>query len=46
MTPEMIAKAQSGAEAMKADNIEFREGYADELPLPDNFADVLIRMVF
>ena len=42
MTPEMRAKAQSGAEAMRTNNVEFREGYADELPLSDNFADVLI----
>jgi len=42
MTSEMRAKAQSGAEAMGTTNVEFREGYADELPLPDNFADVLI----
>ena len=42
MTPVMRAKAQSGAEAMGTNNVEFREGYADELPLPDNFADVII----
>jgi ubiquinone/menaquinone biosynthesis C-methylase UbiE len=27
---------------MGATNVEFREGYADQLPLSDNFADVLI----
>lgn len=42
MTSEMRAKAQSGAETMGMTNVEFREGYADELPLPDNFADVLM----
>jgi hypothetical protein len=42
MTPEMRSKAQSGAEAMGTNNVEFREGYADELPLPGNFADVII----
>ena len=42
MTDEMIAKAQSGAKIMDAGNTEFRKGFADELPLPDDFADVLI----
>ena len=27
---------------MASHNVEFKEGYADELPLPDNFADVVI----
>ena len=27
---------------MGADNVRFRKGYADNLPLPDGFADVLI----
>jgi SAM-dependent methyltransferase len=42
MTHEMLSKARSGAKNMGANNIEFREGYADQLPLPANFADVLI----
>jgi arsenite methyltransferase len=42
MTYEMLSKARSGAKNMGANNIEFREGYADQLPLPANFADVLI----
>ena len=42
MTPEMLEKARAGAKAMNATNIEFREGYADRLPLPDRFADVVI----
>lgn len=42
MTHEMLSKARSGARTMGATNLEFREGYADQLPLSDNFADVLI----
>ena len=42
MTDEMLKKARTGAEAMGATNIEFREGLAESLPLPDNFADVII----
>lgn len=42
MTPEMLNKARAGAEAMGASNVEFREGLAESLPLPDNFADVVI----
>lgn len=42
MTREMLSKARSSAKVMGAKNVEFREGYADQLPLPDNFADVLI----
>jgi SAM-dependent methyltransferase len=42
MTLEMLSKARSGAKIMGATNVEFREGYADQLPLSDNFADVLI----
>lgn len=42
MTPEMLLKAQKGAEQMGADNVTFREGLADNLPLPEDFADVVI----
>jgi SAM-dependent methyltransferase len=42
MTDEMLKKAHAGAEAMGATNVEFREGLAESLPLPDNFADVVI----
>jgi arsenite methyltransferase len=42
MTPEMLAKARAGAAAMGAGHVEFREGLAEALPLPDAFADVLI----
>jgi arsenite methyltransferase len=42
MTPEMLSKARAGAEAVGATHVEFREGYIESMPLPDNFADVLI----
>jgi arsenite methyltransferase len=42
MTPEMLAKARAGAAAMGAGHVEFRDGLAEALPLPDAFADVLI----
>lgn len=42
MTPEMLNKARAGADAMGATNIEFREGLAESLPIPDAFADVVI----
>lgn len=42
MTAEMLTKARAGAAAMGATNVEFREGLAEALPLPDDFADVVI----
>lgn len=42
MTPEMLTLSRAGAAAMGATNVEFREGLADSLPVPDEFADVLI----
>lgn len=42
MTHEMLTKSRHGANKMGASNTEFREGYADNLPLPDKFADVVI----
>jgi SAM-dependent methyltransferase len=42
MTLEMLKKARAGAATMGATNVEFREGLAESLPLPGNFADVVI----
>ena len=42
MTTEMLNKARTGAEKMGSRNVEFREGLADNLPLPDESADVVI----
>jgi SAM-dependent methyltransferase len=42
MTPEMLEKSRRTAEALDADNVEFREGLAEELPVEDGWADVVI----
>ena len=42
MTPAMLAKARASARAMGATNVEFREGYAESLPVDDGWADVVI----
>ena len=42
MTAEMLIKARAGAEKMGAANVEFREGFAESLPLPKESADVVI----
>jgi len=42
MTDEMLNKARAGAEAMGAAHAEFREGFAESLPLPDGYANVVI----
>jgi arsenite methyltransferase len=42
MTPEMLKLSRAGAATMGAINVEFREGLAESLPMPDKFADVVI----
>ena len=42
MTPEMLAKARSGAQALGLSNVEFQGGVAEDLPAPDGWADVVI----
>ena len=42
MTPEMLAKAGAGAEALGAANVEFVEGEAERLPFEDASFDVVI----
>ena len=42
MTPEMLAKARANRETLAADNVEFREGLAEELPVEDGWADVVV----
>ena len=42
MTPEMLTKARASAAAMGLDNVEFRHGLAERLPLPDGWADTVI----
>jgi SAM-dependent methyltransferase len=42
MTPAMLARARASAAASALQNVEFRDGYAEELPVPDRWADVII----
>jgi ubiquinone/menaquinone biosynthesis C-methylase UbiE len=43
MTPSMLEKARRGAEeADLKKSVEFREGYAEALPVEDGWADVVI----
>jgi len=42
MTPEMLDKARRSADEMGADNVEFVEGEAENLPFPDASFDVVI----
>jgi len=41
MTPAMLAKARSNAMLVGLEHVEFREGLAEALPVPDTFADVI-----
>jgi arsenite methyltransferase len=42
MTPAMLARARRNAEAAGIDNVEFREGLAEDLPVEDGWADLVI----
>ena len=42
MTPAMIEKARAAATDMGLGQVEFREGFAESLPVPDEWADVII----
>ena len=42
MTPEMIERARSSAERLNLQNVEFRQGYLEELPVESNTVDVII----
>ena len=42
MTPAMLAKARHSAAEAHVRTVEFREGYAEALPVPDGWADVVI----
>jgi arsenite methyltransferase len=42
MTPAMLDKAGASAVAAGVTNVEFREGYAEALPVEDGWADVVI----
>lgn len=42
MTQAMLNKARHNASAMCLENVEFRQGYLEELPLEDDSVDVVI----
>jgi len=42
MTPAMLEKARQAAGATGLANVEFREGYAEELPVDGSWADAVI----
>jgi ubiquinone/menaquinone biosynthesis C-methylase UbiE len=42
MTKEMRAKARAGAQELGLDNVEIREGYAEDLPVESESVDVVI----
>ncbi|MER3437399.1 MAG: methyltransferase type 11 [Chloroflexota bacterium] len=42
MTPAMLEKARANAALLGLRNVEFREGYLEELPVADAIADVII----
>jgi arsenite methyltransferase len=42
MTPAMLEKARQAANETGLANVEFREGYAEALPVGEGWADVVI----
>jgi arsenite methyltransferase len=42
MTPEMIERARSSAKRLDLQNVEFRQGFLEELPVESNTVDVII----
>jgi SAM-dependent methyltransferase len=42
MTPEMIDRARSSAKRLNLQNVEFRQGFLEELPVESNTVDVII----
>jgi SAM-dependent methyltransferase len=42
MTPEMIERARANAKRVNATNVEFRQGYLEDLPVKANSVDVVI----
>ncbi len=42
MTPEMVEKAKDNAKNLKLENVDFRHGDIEHLPVDDNSVDVII----
>ncbi|MFB6344549.1 MAG: methyltransferase domain-containing protein [bacterium] len=42
MTPAMLKKARRAADQLDLDQVEFRDGYAEDLPIQDDWADRII----
>ncbi|HSM58148.1 MAG TPA: arsenite methyltransferase [Candidatus Sulfomarinibacteraceae bacterium] len=42
MTPAMLEKANANKERLSLENVEFRQGYIEALPVDDNTVDVVI----
>jgi SAM-dependent methyltransferase len=42
MTPEMIERARSSAKRLNIQNVEFRQGYLEDLPVESSIVDVII----
>jgi ubiquinone/menaquinone biosynthesis C-methylase UbiE len=42
MTPEMVERARSSAERLKLTNVEFRQGFLEDLPVDSGSVDVII----
>jgi ubiquinone/menaquinone biosynthesis C-methylase UbiE len=42
MTPEMVTKAKENAQKLGINNVEFRHGDIEHLPVDDNSVDVII----
>ena len=42
MTPEMIERAQANVKKVNLNNVEFRHGYLESLPVENNTVDVII----
>jgi arsenite methyltransferase len=42
MTDEMLALARANAAAASVENVEFLQGYLEDIPLPDDSVDVVI----
>jgi arsenite methyltransferase len=41
MTPAMLTRARAAASEANIQNVDFRQGYGESLPVPDGWADVI-----